>query len=57
MPADLVVMAHRGKSRIERFLLGSATENVLRHAPCSVWIVRGPHRSKSPSSSEAETKQ
>lgn len=38
--ADLVVMGHRGLSRIERFFLGSTSENVLRHAPCSVWIVR-----------------
>ncbi|MGE0375903.1 MAG: universal stress protein, partial [Planctomycetaceae bacterium] len=40
---DLVVMGDRGHSRIERFFIGSTTENVLRHAACSVWIVR--HRS------------
>ncbi len=39
--ADMVVMGDRGHSRIERFFLGSATENVLRYAACSVWIVRG----------------
>lgn len=38
--ADLVVMGHRGMSRIKRFFLGSVSETVLRHAPCSVWIVR-----------------
>ncbi|MCA9027542.1 MAG: universal stress protein [Planctomycetaceae bacterium] len=38
--ADLVVLGHRGLSRIDRFFLGSTSENVLRHAPCSVWIVR-----------------
>jgi nucleotide-binding universal stress UspA family protein len=38
--ADLVVMGHRGRGRVERFLLGSISESVLRHAPCSVWIVR-----------------
>ena len=38
---DMVVMGDRGHSRIERFFLGSATENVLRYAACSVWIVRG----------------
>jgi nucleotide-binding universal stress UspA family protein len=38
--ADLVVMGHRGLNRIERFFLGSVSENVLRYAPCSVWIVR-----------------
>ena len=40
MDADLVVLGHRGLSRIDRFFLGSTSENVLRHAPCSVWIVR-----------------
>ncbi len=38
--ADLVVLGHRGLSRIDRFFLGSTSENVLRHASCSVWIVR-----------------
>ncbi len=38
--ADLVVLGHRGLSRLDRFILGSTSENVLRHAPCSVWIVR-----------------
>lgn len=38
--ADLVVMGHQGRSRVERFLLGSVSESVLRHAPCSVWIMR-----------------
>jgi nucleotide-binding universal stress UspA family protein len=38
--ADLIVMGHRGLNRIERFFLGSVSENVLRYAPCSVWIVR-----------------
>lgn len=39
--ADLVVLGDRGMSRIERFFLGSTSENVLRYATCSVWIVRG----------------
>jgi len=38
--ADLVVMGHRGMSQIKRFFLGSVSETVLRHAGCSVWIVR-----------------
>jgi len=40
--ADLVVMGHHGRSGIERFFLGSASESVLRHALCSVWVVRQP---------------
>lgn len=38
--ADLVVLGHRGMNRLERFLLGSTSEAVLRHAPSSVWIIR-----------------
>ncbi len=36
--ADLVVMGHRGMSRLKRFFLGSTCERTLRHAQCSVWI-------------------
>ncbi|MBX3440136.1 MAG: universal stress protein [Planctomycetaceae bacterium] len=38
--ADIVVLGDRGHSRIERFFLGSTSEDVLRNAACSVWIVR-----------------
>ena len=38
--ADLIVMGHRGKSLIERWLLGSATKRVVTYAHCSVLIVR-----------------
>jgi nucleotide-binding universal stress UspA family protein len=38
--ADLVVMGGRGISNIDRFLLGSVSERVLRHAHCSVLIVK-----------------
>jgi nucleotide-binding universal stress UspA family protein len=37
---DLIVMGHRGKSRIERWLLGSVSKRVLSYAPCAVTIVR-----------------
>jgi nucleotide-binding universal stress UspA family protein len=37
---DLIVMGSRGLSPTERFLLGSVSEKVLRHAPCSVLVVR-----------------
>lgn len=33
---DLVVMATRGLSGLNRFLLGSVTERVVRAAPCPV---------------------
>jgi nucleotide-binding universal stress UspA family protein len=40
LDSDLIVLGHRGLNAIQRFLLGSTSEGVLRHAPCSVWIVR-----------------
>jgi nucleotide-binding universal stress UspA family protein len=39
--ADLIVVGSRGRTRIGRLLLGSVSEYVARHAPCSVQIVRG----------------
>lgn len=39
--ADLIVVGTHGTSGIERFLLGSVSEYLLRHAPCSVLVVRG----------------
>ena len=37
---DLIALGARGLSAIERFLLGSVSEKVMRHAPCSVLIAR-----------------
>jgi nucleotide-binding universal stress UspA family protein len=39
-PADLIAMGPHGRRGLERFLLGSVSEAVARHAPCSVQIVR-----------------
>lgn len=38
--ATLIVMGHRGRSGVERFLIGSVANRVVHHAPCSVWVVR-----------------
>ncbi len=38
--ANLIVTGDSGHSAIGRFLLGSTSKYVLRHAPCSVWISR-----------------
>jgi nucleotide-binding universal stress UspA family protein len=38
---DLVVMGTHGKNAIERFLLGSIAENVVRHSKKAVLVVRG----------------
>ena len=40
--ADLIVMGSHGRHGLDRLLLGSVAEGVLRHAPCSVEIVREP---------------
>ena len=44
LPADLVVMGSHGDKGFDRFLLGSVSESVVRHAPCSVQVVRIPKR-------------
>jgi len=38
--ANLIVMGHRGGSRMKEWLLGSVSKRVLSYAPCSVLIVR-----------------
>lgn len=38
--ADLLVVGAQGISEVEQFLLGSVSDKVLRHAPCSVMIIR-----------------
>ncbi len=38
--ADLIVMPSHGYHGVKRFLLGSVTESVLRHAPCEVLVLR-----------------
>ena len=36
---DLLVMSSHGRSGLARILIGSVTEEVLRHAPCPVLVV------------------
>jgi nucleotide-binding universal stress UspA family protein len=38
--ADLIVIGSRGAASVNRFLLGSVAESVIRHASCSVQVVR-----------------
>lgn len=38
--SDLIILGDKGKSAIEKFLVGTVTNRVARHAPCSVWVVR-----------------
>jgi len=38
--SDLVVMSTHGRTGLKHFVLGSVTEDVVRHAPCPVLVVR-----------------
>jgi nucleotide-binding universal stress UspA family protein len=38
--ADLIVMGTRGRGGVERSILGSVSDHVIRHAPCPVLVVR-----------------
>lgn len=40
-PADLIVIGSHGRSGVSRMLEGSVAEEVMRHAPCAVLVVRG----------------
>lgn len=40
MAADLIIVGSHGYNRWERLLLGSVSDSVIHHAPCSVLVVR-----------------
>lgn len=40
--SDLIIVGSHGYSRWERLLLGSVSNSVVQHAPCSVLVVRAP---------------
>lgn len=42
MGADLIIVGSHGYNRWERLLLGSVSDSVVHHAPCSVLVVRTP---------------
>ena len=37
---DLIVVGSHGRNRVERMVLGSVSDHVVRHAPCPILIVR-----------------
>lgn len=37
---DLIVLSTHGYTGLDRFMLGSTAERVVRHAPCPVFVVR-----------------
>jgi nucleotide-binding universal stress UspA family protein len=38
--ADLIVLGSHGRKALDRFLMGGVSEATVRHAPCSVEVVR-----------------
>jgi nucleotide-binding universal stress UspA family protein len=56
--ADLIVMGHRGHSGLNELILGSVSNHVMHHAPCSVHIVRQPKQidSKDSEAMQVESK-
>jgi nucleotide-binding universal stress UspA family protein len=39
--ADLIVVGSHGRSGVSRFLIGSVSDYVVRHAHCPVMVIRG----------------
>jgi hypothetical protein len=42
-PADTIVLGSHGRKGYHRLLLGSVSDGVVRHALCSVAVIRGRH--------------
>ncbi len=40
--ADMIVLGSHGRTGLTRFLMGSVSQDVVRHAHCSVEIIRTP---------------
>lgn len=43
LSAKAIVIGSRGRGRFRRALLGSVSDHVIRHAPCSVIVTGAPH--------------
>ena len=51
---DLIVMGTHGRTGLDRLLLGSVAEKVMRDAPCSVMVVKLPRGIPSPQQADVE---
>jgi nucleotide-binding universal stress UspA family protein len=51
---DLIVMGASGKTGLLRWFTGSVTDDVARHAPCSVLLVKPPRTAQSVAAERAE---
>ena len=54
--ADLIVLGSHGRTGLDRFLLGSLPDSILRHAHCSVELVRIPRPAKGSKSMDGAKK-
>ncbi|MFO8099539.1 MAG: universal stress protein [Salinibacter sp.] len=50
--SDLIVMATHGRTGLERFLIGSVAEKVVRRAPCPVFTIKSFGKSLVPSTED-----
>jgi nucleotide-binding universal stress UspA family protein len=37
---DLIIVGRQGRNAVQRFLMGSVADRIVRHAPCDVLVVR-----------------
>ncbi len=51
---DLIVMGTHGRTGLDRLLLGSVAEKVMRDAPCSVLVVKLPRGIPAPQRADVE---
>ena len=53
--ADLIVVGSHARKGLSEMLLGSVSNHVTHHAPCSVMVIH-PHRSRAPTSGQESAK-
>ena len=46
LEADLIICGATGLNAVERFLIGSVSENIVRSAKCDVLVIRTPESAK-----------
>jgi len=54
-PADTIVLGSHGRRGLDRLLLGSVSDSVVRQAPCSVVVIREGNETRDPTSADART--
>lgn len=52
---DVIVIGTHGRTGVDRLVMGSVAERVMREAPCSVLVVKLPRGSTGPSAPHAAT--